>query len=407
LRTLVNLVWIAAKILAVICVVLAADLLLSAAIRQRTIDRNAKLTWAAELTQEPYAGSDWGAAYWNEIAQYQEHWSPYIVYRVQDMKGQFIRVSGGVRRTYVSESTSPDDKRPVVMVFGGSAAWGHGARDDQTLPSWLARVAQENGVSLDVRNYAESGWVNWQGIVYLMEKLADGERPDVVVFFSGANEVITGRHWPSIRRPIWDWPAYPRAMRAGAIHRTAPLQSVWTYYRSTSLTLSFLFGEQLADTPSPTPTSETLVEKLTADILTDVAVVEGLGRQYGFRPLFVWQSTVADKQVLTDQEQTYAGWRSAAPRPALDWWSMPSDLKNLHQEVGRRVQAKGAVIGLGDPFEGLNTSAFIDWVHPSEAGHERIARALYRHLQPLLRMVDALLPALHQPASAVVGAPRQ
>ena len=102
------------------------------------------------------------------------------------------------------EHSSQAPSASLSFCFGGSAAWGHGARDFNTLSSWLVRVAAEQGNDLDVRNYAESGWVNWQGIVYLLQKLSEGERPEVVIFYSGVNETLSARHWPQVRRPIWD-----------------------------------------------------------------------------------------------------------------------------------------------------------------------------------------------------------
>ena len=69
-------------------------------------------------------------------------------------------------------------------------------------------MSEEHGEPLDVRNYAESGWVNWQGIAYLTQRLADGERPDTVIFYSGVNETLSGRQWPHVRRPVLDAKPY-------------------------------------------------------------------------------------------------------------------------------------------------------------------------------------------------------
>src|SRR5262245_19740491 len=211
----------------------ALDLMAGAATIQFGRVRAERATVSAEMTQQPYRESDWGQDYWNELARYQERWDPYIVYRVGDIHGRFINVDNGVRRTYAAPGSA--EGRPKIWLFGGSAAWGHGSRDLYTLPSWLARVAEQYGRPYDVRNCAESGWVNWQGILYLVERLADGDRPDLVIFYSGVNETLSARRWPHLRRPIWDGDIYPTALQEFVTQRQRPLSRVWDFYRQTSL----------------------------------------------------------------------------------------------------------------------------------------------------------------------------
>ena len=186
-----------------VCLALVVDLAGSAAVKQWKRERTERETLEAEARQEPYRNQEWGHRYWEEMNQYRERWESYWIYRLSDRHGEFLNVTNGVRGTYLPRGSWPGHSH-TVFLFGGSAAWGHGARDQATLASWLARVGEEHGERLDVRNYAESGWVNWQGILYLLEKLTDGERPDVVIFYSGVNEAMSARLWPQVRRPLYD-----------------------------------------------------------------------------------------------------------------------------------------------------------------------------------------------------------
>jgi hypothetical protein len=367
-----------------IAVVLVVDLLASAAVRQALVMRNERAAIEAELSQEPYRETDWGRAYWEEIARYAEQWDPSVVYRVGNMHGRFINVDAGVRRTDNPEYPG-SVHRHLVFLFGGSAAWGHGARDANTLPSWLARVAAEHGEAFEVRNYAESGWVNWQGIAYLLQKLSEGERPELVVFYSGVNETLSARRWPHVRRPIWDAEWYSSALHDSVIQRTRPLARTWEHYRSTSLVLSALFPPPLR-IPVPPTAPETIVRTVVADYAADKEVVERLGREYGFATVFVWQPTIAAKPTLSAQERTYAGWLPSPPeaRPGLEWWSMPQDLREMYDAIGREVVSHHGVVDLSHAFGDMAATAFIDWMHTSESGNERVARVLYDTLAPEL-----------------------
>lgn len=370
------------RVLVLLGAVLLADLSASVVIRHISRLRIEQATLRAQAAQEPYRDTEWGQAYWREITTYTEQWDPYVVYRVGEMRGRFINVADGVRRTY-APSARPDRRRRLVFLFGGSAAWGHGARDLETLPSWLARVGEEHGDVLEVRNYAESGWVNWQGIVYLMEKLAADERPNVVVFYSGVNEMLSALQWPRVRRPILSAELYVSGMTEVVQQRNRPLLRAWAYYRRTSLILSTLVPAPTYIAPAPRPSLETLTTTVTSDYAAEKAMVEALGRAFGFSTLFVWQLTVSDKAELSGQERRYAGWLPSSPdtTPAIAWWSLPADLRAAYDAIGRNVKSHG-VIDLSPAFHGMSTSAFIDWMHPSEQGIERIARALYEKLAP-------------------------
>jgi hypothetical protein len=369
--------WIAVLVVVSLATTVIIDVVGSAAIRQIRVRRSARALREAEIQQEPYRGASWGREYWEDLERYREAWQPYYLFRVGSMATPFINVSHGVRVTYHPSARGAKPRR-LVFLFGGSAAWGHGARDGGTIPSWLARVAEEHGEPLDVRNYAESGWVNWQGIAYLIEKLADGERPDTVIFYSGVNETLSGRLWPQVRRPLWDAEALPRAMTDWSLERNRPLARVWDYYRNTSYLWSLLLPRPPALPAIPPTGRPALAARLTAEYMADRALVEQLGRAYGFRTVFAWQLSVADKPSLSAQERRYAGWlpQTSDTTPAIAWWAMDAELKALHGEVGRLVKEGGALDVTGALIQATGTS-FIDWMHTSEAGNERVARALY------------------------------
>ena len=62
--------------------------------------------------------------------------------------------------------------------------WGTGSRDGETIPSlYAARTGRI------VRNFGESAYTAHQDLEMLMWLLQDGERPNVVVFYDGVNDV--------------------------------------------------------------------------------------------------------------------------------------------------------------------------------------------------------------------------
>jgi lysophospholipase L1-like esterase len=366
----------------VVCCCVVVEPIVTAGVRQYEVQRAERSTIEAELSQETYRDAEWARAYWEEITRYAESWDPYIGYRVKDFRGRFINVEGGIRRT--SRMVHMPAASRTIWVFGGSAVWGHGVRDEGTLPSHLARIAAEEQNPIAVENNGESGWVNWQGVAFLLQRLADGGRPDVVVFYSGVNEMLSARRWPELRRPIWDANLIPDALDEHVLARRRPLARLWQHYRSNSVLAGAAAGH--GDSHLAQLGSDELALKVAHEYLADRAVVEALGRAYGFSALFVWQSTVAAKGFLTGQERSYAGWlpREERTDAKLAWWEMDTDLRRTYQAAKDIVIARG-VLDLDKAFQGMTDTAFIDWMHPTEAGNKRIARALYPAIAERLR----------------------
>lgn len=93
--------------------------------------------------------------------------------------------------------------------------------------------------------------------------------------------------------------------------------------------------------------------------------------------------TVAAKPKLSAQERRYAGWLPASREttPALEWWSMPDEVRELYVAVGRELISRSNVIDLSEAFESISETSFIDWMHLSEFGNMCLSRILYDKLK--------------------------
>lgn len=107
----------------------------------------------------------------------------FIGWRQRPSESPGVHVDGGPYPRRRTINTRAGDGR-VVYFFGGSTMWGLGVRDGETIPSQFAALA---GVYAE--NYGEIGYTAHQGLVLLLQLLQAGHRPDLVVFYDGANDV--------------------------------------------------------------------------------------------------------------------------------------------------------------------------------------------------------------------------
>lgn len=170
--------------LAVVLVVLAAGFIV---IRDRARAPDPRVIDAAAMADSPF---------WPELSQALEELRPNMelysyAYRSPDVSSRYLNIVGGHRVSW--QPPIPASCRPSkVWVYGGSTVFGEGQRDEHTIPSELARAAWRDGYGLDVENRGVLGDALWIETRRLEEDLGTAtERPDLVVFYDGANEVIT------------------------------------------------------------------------------------------------------------------------------------------------------------------------------------------------------------------------
>ena len=105
-------------------------------------------------------------------------------WRNADFTGRYINIDDTVRRSW-----TPAHPVLTVWVFGGSAAFGVGQRDEHTIPSDLARLAAADGIRIRVVNFATPAYVAWQEALQLRTELARRPDPDLVIVYHGANDL--------------------------------------------------------------------------------------------------------------------------------------------------------------------------------------------------------------------------
>jgi lysophospholipase L1-like esterase len=129
-----------------------------------------------------YATVTWATQHYREFNQLKSNYKSFIGWRRKEFHGETINIGG----RYSQRLTINDgaDRSKKAYFFGGSTMWGSGVRDDGTIPSQFAAAT-----GYWSENFGESAYTAHQGLMLLVQLLQDGHRPDVVVFYDGANDV--------------------------------------------------------------------------------------------------------------------------------------------------------------------------------------------------------------------------
>jgi len=108
--------------------------------------------WAATLARE------------SDKPHRDQVYHPYLTWISKPVQGQFVNIDRDRGRKTWNPPTLPPEA-VTVFIFGGSAAWGYGARDDHTIASRLSELLNAHQPRFRVFNYGEPAYTFTQGVL--------------------------------------------------------------------------------------------------------------------------------------------------------------------------------------------------------------------------------------------------
>jgi lysophospholipase L1-like esterase len=354
------------------------------------------------VVAEGYGGAAWPVVHYRELERLQERWQPYVYFRQKPFRGETIAIDNdGLRATWQSSLRAADRgaRRSVkILTLGGSSLWGFGARDDQTIPSLLARSLDEKGWSVELKNLAEIGYVSTQEVIALTRELQSGYRPDLVILYDGVNDTTSAllEGEPGLttnevnRRQEFNLSQSPARL---TVALASKLVRDSGSYRFAQMVRRRLDGEKSSAQTAPVAFKvPDVADGVVRHYEDNVALVETLAKSFGFRALFFWQPTVFTKPVLVPVE------REEARRYA---WA-ESFMGDVYSSVrsSPKLKSNTAFRDLSTIFDGTEGLVFIDYCHTTEAANVRIASAM---AATVMEALAGPVPDNRKPAGADRG----
>lgn len=297
--------------------------------------------------------------FWLEQGQMQVQWLPYTYWTVQPFDGEYINIGAdGVRYTpsFVDEG---DIDVGRVYFFGGSTMWGEGARDAHTIAGHTARLLAENDLPQHVINYGQTGYVSTQDMILFQTQLAQGNIPDVAVFYQGFNDIYSAYLQNYVGLPL----------REG--NRISDVEA--GRWLRAGLPVFSLPGGTIPDNSFDLIASEGInAETIVTRYLANVRMMRVIAAEYGVEVIFVWQPAILFKDTLMGTEATIIE-QIEADNPGFI---------ELYREADRflREQVENSdwddFIVISDLFVDDERPIFHDLVHITEDGNYSVAQTI-------------------------------
>ncbi len=327
-----------------------------------------------------YGDSEWAEDYYRELIESTRLiYKPFVGWHLNDYSGRYINIKEGLRKTYQASSNSPRALR--LYAFGASTMWGWGARDDYTIPSYLAKRAEADGLALEVTNFAGHAYVNWQSVVRLAELCAAGKIPDLVIFYEGAADVIGKIRNPDMDRTHWLQEILAERLTERRTNWPYPPVDLKRWFEKHSL--AHIFVRKLGAGLQQRKASRTVwsreeerVRQLAREIVgiygENAMFVQKLAKNYDFEPFFYWQPVLRTKASPTEEEVAY--------RKYFDGL-----FGDVYRAATEEIESLQFMTDISDAFDDLERSIYIDFAHVGELGNQVVADRMYEQIKPILQ----------------------
>lgn len=298
---------------------------------------------------------------WRE-ANARRSFRPHYLWKSDEYHGRFVNVdSDGVRRTVGADAVRPDARK--VFVLGGSTIWGEGVADGDTIPSRLQRLLGDGYL---VSNFGEIGFMSIQELNYLIERLAFGERPDIVIYYDGVNDGYTSVYSPYPPRGVHNI----EELLDIDVHRQSISRHLLGLFRTSSYAKLGRFfparGQEAWDEQVAPRIDENVAR--TLDVYEEfIRMNRAIAGEYGYEVYFFWQPSLFSRtrQLLPYEQEI------------LDGYSPVWAESQRRFYLGARQRFSGRegerIFFLGNVLDEAPEPIYIDWCHLNHRGNAIVA----------------------------------
>jgi lysophospholipase L1-like esterase len=318
-----------------------------------------------------FASPELRQEYKNELEQANraQTFEQYVMYRGVEFDGEFINQDrDGIRATWAPDYDNNTAKTNIYM-FGGSTLWGFHARDDHTIPSYLAKYLHEHRYQARVTNHGVIRDSSSTELVRLFQLLKAGHKIDFVIFYDGFNDVASGvRGMPG---RIRDYDRYKEIIlnTSNGFHQIKQgLEKIVRNHSAFYNLLGLAYrGAESARAEPGLEYQNRLAEQTVDSYMESIRAVERLSKSYGFKYAAFWQPMAYLEPFLTEEE-----------RPRVDA-SNNVRIKFLVGPLVNQRLATGVMPNFYNISGVLNDRqepVYIDIGHLTETGNEIVAKKM-------------------------------
>ncbi len=318
----------------------------------------------------------------------------FLTWRKAEFHGTYTNIDrDGFRRTWnpQSQSHNPLD---TLFFFGGSTAWGIGARDEFTIPSYISKILDSLGTPMHVVNCGELAYISNQEYLKLLLMLREGRVPKQVIFYDGFNDVSNAYRNNSAGKikfynnfkeelPVISNLFSSRTLESRGGKRIVKALITISSYSKINMTIGIItrrvlnlltkHGEKNLRKYSDQELEE-FAKQIKKNYLDTVRALQRISDAYDFNYLCFWQPMLLlEDKVLPEEKSAFSYY----------YWTEDT-YRRRHYDSVNRLMHTGEASGfynITDALKDRTEPVYLDPVHLAENGNRMIAECIVQVMQ--------------------------
>lgn len=302
----------------------------------------------------PYEDHALARAVWADVGAAEETYIPFVEWRHRSYAGRTLTIGPDGRRRH-----GGSENGTAIGFFGGSAMWGMGVADGDTIPAIFDRLTQGYAVA----SYAEVGWTSRQSLEQLVNLIDDGKAPEIGVLYEGNNDVIV--LCDLALSPTINGTDQEQRMRA----RLAQRKGRGAFYDNLVQPFVRLFSR--SDTKLPhryvCAQDPQRADQVADAIVRHWSIAHDLAAAAGGRVVAFLQPNVFVGHPRLDYLPPSVNWKLAAQE------ALRAEFAAVYPRIRRKMAGVPWFVDLSDAFDG-DAPLYVDSVHVAPQGNALIAK---------------------------------
>lgn len=329
------------------------------------------------MSSPAYADAPWVREFFRQELERAKSPPVYVPFRLwgpTEWHGKYMNIDRGSlgnfrRNMNPSKQDCKDRDSLTVWMFGGSAVFGDGVPDWETLPSHLSQILNADGSRcVMVSNFGMEAYVSMQEVILLIELLKREGHPDMVILYDGFNDALMGVNAQDPRTAHYGLEKIRNRVEGSARGRFDFLAKSYSV-RTTRAILGFFHRGFPQATTDLTARAGATVDNYEENL----AVVRALSRMHNFKFYCFLQPMLGyGHKPLVPYERQLADF--AAKTPFI------SGTTAVYEEAVRRSAASPMFVNLANVFDTIPAPLYIDEVHVGPQGNELAARTIANYI---------------------------
>jgi hypothetical protein len=339
-----------------------------------------------------YEGYSWKDEYFESLEVNKppgNSYFPYVMWTTRNRNGLVSQDENGVRASYIPKKTGKEIYR--IYTFGASTMENIEVPSEYTIASNLVKLLSSSSLNneydFEIFNFGSGAYNNTQEMIRLIYEYQRGfkdyGKPNLVVFFDGANDIFSGVY---LERPgIHD--AYDRIRLRYDDINDFYLLKIKELLRNKLKTIQlfdYLRGKKVQEDfryiENKDMDYSNYAKKSVAIYKKNMEIVKALGSESGFDSLFFLQPSVFTLKNGTKYDQdVFELWERKGG-------GMYEAFVHGYSQFIMLSHTNEDLVNLSGVFNNINKPIYKDYVHFGPFGSEKIAESMFPYVKKIIKM---------------------